>query len=161
MPRKVRGHGGRRHRETSSGIDSGGAASAPLVIEFYPEIRHVHVAAALVSGGTFTLRGLASLAGAGRTVETLLRILGYTADTTLLTAALMLMSIVHQYPFAQGWLTVKLVLLATYVTLGFIAFSARWTAKTRLGLWVTGLAVFGFIYSVALTRSPLGIFTIE
>ena len=129
------------------------------MIEFYPEIRLVHVSAALASGAIFLLRGLAAITGGGRAAA-LLRMLGYTADTTLLTAALMLMSIVHQVPFAQGWLTVKLVLLVVYVTLGFITFSSRRTAKARLGLWIAGLTVFGFIYSVALARDPFGIFAL-
>lgn len=40
-----------------------------------------------------------------------MRILSWTIDTTLLSAALMLMTIVRQYPFVHGWLTVKVLLL--------------------------------------------------
>lgn len=40
-----------------------------------------------------------------------LRFLSYTIDTILLTAALMLMTIVAQYPFVDSWLTIKLNLV--------------------------------------------------
>ena len=126
------------------------------MIEFYSEIRLVHVAAALTSGGIFLARGLVSLSAASHGLEVLLRYLGYVADTTLLTVALMLMTIVQRYPFAEGWLTVKLLLLVVYVTLGFVAFGAHRPPTTRYWRWVAGLATFGFIYSVALTRHPLG-----
>jgi uncharacterized membrane protein SirB2 len=126
------------------------------VIEFYPEIRLVHIAAVLASGGIFLLRGLAGTAGAGSLPGVLLRYLGYTADTVLLTAALMLMTIVQQYPFVHGWLTVKVVLLLVYLGLGVAAFSVARTSTMRLWLWIAGLAVFGFIYSVARAHHPLG-----
>lgn len=126
------------------------------MIEFYPEIRFVHIVAVLASGGIFLARGLAVVAGAGRTVMALLRYLAYTGDTVLLTAALMLMTIVQQYPFAHAWLTVKFLLLGVYMGLGFGAFSVVRARAVRLGLWVAGLAVFGFMYSVARAHHPLG-----
>ena len=36
-----------------------------------------------------------------------LRYLSYTIDTVLLTAAMMLATMLHQYPFVHGWLTVE------------------------------------------------------
>ena len=47
-----------------------------------------------------------------------LRYLSYTIDTVLLTAALMLATILHQYPFVHAWLTVKVLLLVVYIVLG-------------------------------------------
>jgi uncharacterized membrane protein SirB2 len=44
-----------------------------------------------------------------------LRYLSYSIDTVLLTAALMLATILHQYPFVHGWLTTKVLLLFCYV----------------------------------------------
>lgn len=127
------------------------------MIEFYPEIREVHIAAVLASGSVFLLRGLAVFAGAPRALTALLRYLGYTADTVLLTAALMLMTIIQQYPFTHHWLTVKVMLLVVYVALGVLAFSVARRPSRRLAFWLAGLAVFGFIYSVARAHHPLGI----
>jgi uncharacterized membrane protein SirB2 len=134
------------------------------MIEFYPEIRLVHIWAVFASGSLFALRG-AGLLLARQTwpMAPAVRYVSYTIDTTLLTAALMLMTIVQQYPFVDAWLTVKVVLLVVYIALGFMAF---WpgggprvrSRRTRIGLWLAALLTFAFIYSVARTHSPLGIF---
>ena len=126
------------------------------MIEFYPEIRLVHIVAVLASGGLFAVRGLALNLGGGWAAAAPLRYLSYTIDTVLLTAALMLMTIVQQYPFVHAWLTVKVVLLIAYVALGFLAFWKGRTRKVRLGCWLAALAVYGFIFSVARAHDPLG-----
>lgn len=129
------------------------------MIEFYAEIRQVHIAAVLASGILFALRGLAMIGGWPRVARAAaVRYLSYTIDTILLTAALMLMTIVRQYPFVQAWLTVKVLLLVVYIVLGFLALSAERTRASRTGLWLAALAVYIFIISIARTRNPLGIF---
>lgn len=129
------------------------------MIEFYPEIRLVHITAALASGGFFLLRGLALLAGAQWALAAPLRYLSYTIDTVLLTAALMLMTIVQQYPFVDAWLTVKVLLLVVYIGLGFVAFWKGRTRAVRLGCWLAAITVYAFIFSVARTHDPLGFFS--
>ena len=91
------------------------------MIEFYLQIKWVHVAAVLTSGGLFALRGIAMLAGARWYMAAPLRYLSYTIDTVLLTAAMMLATVLHQYPFVNGWLTTKVLLLVVYVVLGSLA----------------------------------------
>ena len=49
------------------------------------------------------------------------RWLQWTIDTVLLTAALMLMTITGYDPIEDGWLTVKVGLIAVYVVLGYFA----------------------------------------
>lgn len=132
------------------------------MIEFYPEIRLVHIAAVVASGGLFLLRGLALFAGTDRTASWAmtapLRYLSYTIDTVLLTAALMLMTIVQQYPFVHAWLTVKVVLLVVYIALGILAFRRGRRRTVRVGCFLAALAVYAFIISVARAHDPLGIF---
>src|SRR6187402_3909377 len=99
------------------------------MIEFYPEIKWVHVAAVLASGVLFALRGTAMLAGARWYMAAPLRYLSYTVDTVLLTAALMLATILHQYPFVHGWLTAKVGLLIVYILLGSLALKRARTAR--------------------------------
>lgn len=128
------------------------------MIEFYPEIRLVHIAAVLASGGLFFVRGLGNTVGAGWARAAPLRYLSYSIDTVLLTAALMLATILRQYPFQQPWLTVKVLLLVVYIVLGFLAF---WKAKTRaarITLWLAAIAVYAFMYSVARAHHALGFF---
>lgn len=130
----------------------------PPMIEFYPEIRLVHIWAVSLSGSLFAVRGLALLAGAGWPRAMAVRLLAYSIDTTLLTAALMLMTLIGQYPFVDGWLTVKVVLLVVYIGLGMVAFRPGRPAAARAGFFAAALAVFAFIVSVALAHHPLGIF---
>src|SRR5262245_8640998 len=127
------------------------------MLEFYPEIRLVHIAAVIASGSLFALRGAFSLAGASWTMVAPLRYLSYTIDTVLLTAALMLMTIIHQYPFVQGWLTVKVVALILYIVLGSFALKRGATKGTRAACFAAALITFLFIVSVARAHHPLGI----
>lgn len=129
------------------------------MIEFYQEIRLVHIWSVVLSGGLFALRGLALNLGAAWPRAAALRYLTYTIDTVLLTAALMLMTIVQQYPFVDAWLTVKVLLLVVYIGLGIFAFREERSRAERLAAWVAALAVFGFIVSVARAHDPLGAFS--
>lgn len=128
------------------------------VIEFYTEIRLVHMATALATGILLLLRGLLLFAGLPRAaMAAALRYLGYTIDTILLTTALMLMTIIDQYPFVDGWLTVKVLLLVAYVVLALLVFHGDAGRRMRFGLWLTALGVYGFIYSVARAHHPAGL----
>lgn len=127
------------------------------MIEFYPQIKWVHVAAVLASGALFFLRGVAVHAGARWAMAAPLRYLSYTIDIVLLTAALMLVTILRQYPFVHSWLTVKIVLLAIYVALGSYALKRGRTPAVRIGCWLAALAVYLAIISVARAHHPLGL----
>jgi uncharacterized membrane protein SirB2 len=125
--------------------------------EFYPDIRWVHICAVIASGSLFMLRGAGVLAGARWPMWAPLRFLTYAIDTVLLTAALMLVTILHQYPFVQGWLTVKVLLLIVYIVLGTFALRRARTRTGRAICYVAALVVFLFIVSVARAHHPLGI----
>lgn len=127
------------------------------MIEFYPQIRLAHIAAVFASGGLFFLRGAGMQLDAQWPMATSVRYLSYTIDTVLLTAALMLASLLHQYPFVHAWLTVKVLLLVVYIVLGM--FALRWgrTRMARLGCWVLALLVYALMISVARTHHPLGV----
>ena len=127
------------------------------MIEFYPEIKWVHVAAVLASGGLFALRGIAMLGGARWYMAAPLRYLSYTIDTVLLTAAMMLATVLHQYPFVHAWLTVKVLLLVVYVVLGSYALKRGATRAIRARAFVAALLVYAFIISVARMHDPRGI----
>lgn len=127
------------------------------MIELYPEIRLVHMSAVYASGILVLVRGVTLFVPAGW-LATLLLVVTYTLDTVLLTAALMLMTVGQQYPFVEGWLTVKVLLLAVFLTLRTVAFSEGPALHLRKRCWIASLTAFAFIVSVAWTRSPLGLF---
>jgi uncharacterized membrane protein SirB2 len=126
------------------------------MIEFYPQIKFVHVLCVILSGSLFALRGAMMLAGSSVPNRAPLRIASYAIDTTLLTAALMLITILHQYPFVQAWLTVKVLLLVVYIVLGVFALRRGRTLRERAICYFAALAVFLSIVSVALAHNPLG-----
>lgn len=127
--------------------------------EFYTQIRTVHIWAVTASGLLFALRGGAfNLLGASWPKAMPARLLSWTIDSILLMAALMLMTVVQQYPFVDAWLTVKVLLLVVYIGLGTVAFAAARPRPVRIGFWVAALMVFGFIVTVARAHDPLGLF---
>ncbi len=129
------------------------------MIEFYAQIKWLHVASVISSGGLFLLRGLLVQVGRQAFAMALpLRLLSYTVDAILLTAALMLLTILPGAMFANGWLTVKLLLLPVYVVLGSFALKRGSTPSQRRTCYLLALMVFGFMASVARSHQPLGIF---
>ena len=124
----------------------------------YLQIRLAHVICVCCSGGLFALRGMLTVARVPWVNHPALRWLSYTIDTCLLTAALMLVTIVHQYPFVNGWLTMKVLLLVPYVALGWYALHRARTQAVRITALLSALLVFLFIASVAWWHDPAGIF---
>ena len=127
------------------------------MIEFYLQIKAVHVAMVITSGLLFAVRGAAVLAGARWAMAAPLRYLSYTIDTTLLTAALMLLTTLKLNPFAVPWLSVKLALLVVYVVLGSLALKRARSRRGRSVCYACALATFGFMYYVARAHHPLGL----
>ncbi len=124
---------------------------------WYLEIRWLHIAAVIASGSLFAVRGMMMLAGSPYVNHRALRIASVVIDTILLGAALLLVAIIHQYPFVHAWLTVKVVLLGVYIVLGHWALKRGRTRAARAAAWVAALVVFGCIVGVARTHDPLGI----
>ncbi|MDR7133342.1 putative membrane protein SirB2 [Lysobacter niastensis] len=127
------------------------------MLEFYAQIKWAHVAAVLASGSLFLLRGLLVQLNQPRlAMAAPLRYLSYSIDTVLLTAALMLLTILPGAMFANGWLAVKLSLLVVYVGLGTFALKRGQTVQTRRTCYVLALLVFAFMTTVARAHHPLG-----
>ena len=132
-------------------------SEAAGLIAFYPQIKWVHIAAVCASGSLFALRGALVQAGIPRWAMTApVRYLSYTIDTILLTAALMLLTILPGAMFANGWLTAKLVLVVVYVGLGTFALKRGRTPRMRTICFVAALLVFATIIGIALAHHPLG-----
>lgn len=126
------------------------------MIEFYPQIRWVHIAAVIASGSLFLLRGLLVQVGSRWGMAPHSRYLSYGIDTVLLTAALMLVTILPRALFANGWLATKLVLLVAYVVLGSFALKRGRTPKVRALCFGAALVVFATMIGIARAHHPLG-----
>lgn len=128
------------------------------MIAYYVPIKSIHIISVLASGGLFFVRGLLVLNGRSWAMSAPLRYLSYSIDTVLLTAALMLATMLPGAIFANGWLTVKLVLLVLYVVLGSIALKRGRDSKIRWASFIAALGIYAFMLSVARMHQPLGWF---
>ena len=126
--------------------------------QYYLEIRAVHIGTVMLSGAVLLLRGMAhNLLNASWAMAWPIRALSYTIDTVLLTAALMLMTIVRQVPFVDSWLTMKVMLVLVYIYLGYMALRGA-TKRARWASLGAAALVYGFIITIARAHNPLGIF---
>lgn len=128
------------------------------MMEFYPQIKMVHVAMVLASGTLFALRGAGMLAGHRWPRAGLVRWTSYAIDTTLLTAAMMLLTILPWAMFGNGWLAAKLVLLVAYIVLGVLALRPVRGRMARAGFYFAALLTYAAMYSIARAHHPLGVF---
>jgi uncharacterized membrane protein SirB2 len=126
--------------------------------EFYFGLRAVHMACAALTITLFLVRGVMMMLDSPRLSHPLVRWTPVAVDTVLLTSALMLTTIIHQYPFASSWLTVKVVLLVVYIVLGSIALRRGRIKVIRVTAFVAALATVAFLVSVARAHNPLGVF---
>jgi len=127
------------------------------LMAFYPQIKWAHVAAVSASGSLFALRGALVQARRPRwAMAAPVRYASYTIDTVLLTAALMLLTMLPGAMFANGWLTTKLTLVVVYVVLGTFALRRGRTPRVRTTCYLAALLTFGTIIGIALAHHPLG-----
>ena len=125
------------------------------MIEFYPQIKYVHILLAMLSGTLFAVRGGFALAGMRWPQALPVKWLSYTIDTCLLTAALMLLTILPWAMFANGWLITKVVLIVAYVVLGVLAMRPQRTRRARALYYAAALLAFAAIYGIARAHHPL------
>lgn len=131
------------------------------MVEYYPQIKLTHVATVFSSGALFLIRGL--LVQTGRqdwALSATLRYLSYAIDTTLLIAALMLLTILPAATYANGWLAAKVALLPAYIVLGSFALKRAATQRNRLRCFVAALLIYGFMLTIAWAHHPLGLLSV-
>lgn len=129
------------------------------MLEFYPQIKWVHITCIIASGTLFAVRGLLMQAGREGLAQWVpLRWLSYAIDTTLLTAAMMLLTILPRGMFANGWLATKLVLVVTYVVLGVLAMRRTGSATLRRLSYAAAVLTYITIIGIARAHHPMSWF---
>lgn len=126
---------------------------------YYEDIKWLHIACVALSGSLFVSRGFLMMGNSVHANNKVLARSSYVIDSTLLTAAILLTVIIHQYPLRQAWLTVKVVLLVIYIFLGIWALRGGKTRRQRIAYFVAAVLLYGFIISVAVTHDPRGLFS--
>lgn len=128
------------------------------MIELYPQVKQLHIACVLLSGGVFTIRGLLMLGRSALSNHLALKWLSYINDSILLTAGLLLMQMTRQYPVTHDWLSVKLCLLVVYIGLGIFALRAGRSYSRRAVFFVLAFSIYLFMISIARSHHPLGLY---
>ena len=109
----------------------------------------IHVAAVVVSGSGFLLRGIGVLSGSSLMQQRWLKITPHIVDTVLLVSAIGLSIQLQQYPFVHSWVTAKVIALLAYIVLGTIALKRGKTWNQRLIAFILALLCFLYIVLVA------------
>lgn len=121
----------------------------------YLAIKHLHMTAVILSGLFFTVRGIWMLTDSGLLKRRWARVAPHVIDTILLASALILVFWSGQYPFAQGWLTAKVLALIAYIAVGMVALKYGRSKKIRATAFVIALLLFAYILKVAVTRQVI------
>ena len=120
-------------------------------------IKIIHVSCAVISISGFVLRGLWIVQQSRLLQHPLTRRLPHFNDALLLISALVMVVMSGQYPFVLNWLTAKVLALLVYILLGMLALKWGRTRRVKITAWLLALLTFGYVVSVALSRSALGL----
>ncbi|MET0377623.1 MAG: SirB2 family protein [Spongiibacteraceae bacterium] len=120
----------------------------------YLTLKMLHMTCALISIAGFIFRGTLRLQGSALLQNKFLKIAPHIVDTVLLLSAIGLTVTLQQYPFADSWLTAKLLGLLVYIFLGVYTLKIAKTQPARLIAFVLAILVFAYIAIVARTHSP-------
>ena len=124
--------------------------------EYYPLLRTIHISCISLSFCLFIFRGILMLSNSKYLRTKWLRIIPHCIDTILLTSAILLTTIIQQYPLMNSWLTMKLICLIIYIILGSLALKRGKTKKIRIIAFISAIFIFLFMYSVARYHHFLG-----
>ncbi len=124
----------------------------------YLLLNQLHVACVIVSGTGFFIRGLWMLFDSPMLAQRWVRSVPHVVDTLLLGSAIALCLLSDQYPFQLSWLTAKVFGLLAYILCGMMALRRGKTKAVRTLFFVGALLIFAYIVSVALVRTPYGVF---
>jgi uncharacterized membrane protein SirB2 len=123
----------------------------------YLIVKSLHVGCAALSISGFAARGGLMLADSPLLQTPFVRIAPHVVDTLLLASAIWLAWMLGAAPFAQGWLTAKVLALVAYIVLGSLALRRGPTKAVRSAAFVAALLAAAYIVSVAVTRDPRGL----
>jgi uncharacterized membrane protein SirB2 len=124
-------------------------------MDAYTGLKHLHMTLVAISGLFFLVRGGWLLQAPEKLQAKWVRISPHVIDTFLLLSGIGMLAVSHTFP---PFVHVKLALLVVYIGLGVMAFRKAKTAGQKAGFLLAAVAVFLFMVSVAVTKSPLGVF---
>ncbi|PJF20441.1 MAG: regulator SirB, partial [Phototrophicales bacterium] len=102
----------------------------------YLVFKYAHMLFAVVSFSLFVVRGFWMITESSQLQQRWVKIVPHVNDALLLSCAIALMLILHQYPGTHHWLTAKVLALLLYIGLGTIALKRGKTRRVRVGAFI-------------------------
>jgi len=124
------------------------------VIEYYPQIKMLHMSCAWLSIAGFLLRGCWALLESPLLRHPAARKIPISVDSMLLLSALTMATLSNQWPLQQAWLSAKLLALLVYILLGMVALHWGKTQAQRALAFAAAVATFVYMLAVATLRTP-------
>jgi len=121
----------------------------------YMIVKHSHLTLMLLSVSFLIIRVLASTQNAQWLQQKWAKIAPHIIDTLLLISAIILMTLISQYPIVDHWVSAKVVALIAYIGLGTLAFKGNKSALTKIFFLLLALTVIGYMIAVAVTKHAL------
>ena len=115
--------------------------------------KEIHVLCVLVTFVSFVARGVLVMRRSDVMQQRWLKIVPHINDSFLFATAIYMAVQLNIAPWDTLWLGVKVGLVLLYICLGMIVMRPSFSLKTRMSLWFVELFVFGYIVSIALTKS--------
>ena len=127
----------------------------PDQTELFIIARSIHLTTICITITGFIVRGIWMIRQSPLLQARATKILPHVNDTVLLCSALWAGWLSGQYPFANAWLTAKVLGLLAYIVLGAVALTYGKTRSQRLLAFGGALLSFAYVVAVALTKNPL------
>ena len=129
-----------------------------MVFMDYSILKYLHERSAFVSSELFIARMVWMMSAPAQLQQRWVKIVPHVVDTILLASAIALVWQLGGVKTlgTQSWLVAKIVAVIAYIVLGSIALKRGRTRRTRIAAFVAAIAVFFYIVSVAVTKSPWG-----
>lgn len=125
----------------------------------YVPLKHAHLLLVSISIVYFSIRAISKLLKKQWQDKLGVRISAYTIDSFLLITGVLLMFATSQYPIAQSWLTIKLIILVGYILFGIKAMKSN-TQVIQSGYIAAAIACVLLMVTIARTHHPLGLFSL-
>lgn len=119
-------------------------------------IKSIHLIAVSTTIILFFVRYLWMIIDSPLLQKKWVKILPHIIDSVLLVSAIILAIQISQYPLVDAWLSAKVFALLVYIVLGSIALKRGKTKAIRVVSGVLAITSFGYMLSVAITKSALG-----
>lgn len=120
----------------------------------YQLLKHLHIAAAMLSMALFLLRAAWSVTQSPARRRRWVRVVPHVIDTLLLASGITLMVTLRAWPGETPWLAAKLTALVGYIGLGSLAIRRGRTPAGRAAAALAALAVFLYIAGAAVMHDP-------